>query len=621
MPGAPSEPRRSRPRHGLRCFTGGLLVALCIAAGGPLAAVQATAQPALTVALLTESVWSTTATMPKALSPSNEDPAQPTEKPTPPTEDPVSPTPDPKPTDPKPTDPKPTDPKPTDPKQTEPAPTEPAPTESPEVVPADDSAPTEVETVVVDPEPPVLQQIPPASTVTSTSWVSWVIAAAVLLASAILLFLLHTKFFRRFLAESDAEDTLDAVSRVAPQVETFAAVEAVGDAMIDAGYSVVSVQTALEDIASVNGHQSTEVVVFPTALVVSARDGGEVRTGAISSGRSKLLLHQIDALDSLVWRARTGELNPQEITHGIRQLRRAPSPYPVLLRVAAYMLLCAGIAVLLGASWVGVGLATLFGTLVGSVLQLTVKAPRQYQPLITVALSFAVSVAVFTLVGAGLDPGVLPSLIAPLVILLPGALLTTAVIELSTGQMMSGAGRLAAGFMQLILLSVGIVAGAMLVGVPQIDFAESYHSIGPAAPWVAVAAFGVGIVINQSGRPASIPWILLVLYVAYGAQVLGDVFFGGVLSALIGALVMTPFAIFVSRLPTGPAAVVSFLPAFWLLVPGALGLVGITSMLGGGDAGSTTLVTTLFTMVAIALGILAGSAFSSRLRSSRRALL
>ena len=111
-------------------------------------------------------------------------------------------------------------------------------------------------------------------------------------------------------------------------------------------------------------------------------------------------------------------------------------------------------------------------------------------------------------------------------------------------------------------------------------------------------------------RPSSLGWILLVLYVAYGGQVLGGLFFGGVLSAFVGAAGMTPVADLVARQRTGPPAIVSFTPAFWLLVPGALGLVGVAALLNGDSTGTTTLVTTVETMVAIALGVLVGRAIS-----------
>ncbi len=55
--------------------------------------------------------------------------------------------------------------------------------------------------------------------------------------------------------------------------------EAAGEAMIDAGYSVTGVRTALNDIARVNEKPLTEIVVLPTALFVSTRRSGEMRTG------------------------------------------------------------------------------------------------------------------------------------------------------------------------------------------------------------------------------------------------------------------------------------------------------------------------------------------------------
>jgi len=82
----------------------------------------------------------------------------------------------------------------------------------------------------------------------------------------------------------------------------------------------------------------------------------------------------------------------------------------------------------------------------------------------------------------------------------------------------------------------------------------------------------------------------------------------------------TPVAVLVARQQSGPPAIVCFLPAFWLLVPGALGLVGVASVLGGDSGGVSSLVTTVSTMVAIALGVLAGTAITGRLRSGPGAI-
>jgi uncharacterized membrane protein YjjB (DUF3815 family) len=154
------------------------------------------------------------------------------------------------------------------------------------------------------------------------------------------------------------------------------------------------------------------------------------------------------------------------------------------------------------------------------------------------------------------------------------------------------------------------LAAAALVGVPAFDLTATKPALGAVGPWLAVGVFGVGIVMNLCARPSSLGWILLVLYVTYGGPGAGSLFFGGVLSAFVGAAVMTPVADLVARQRTGPPAIVSFTPAFWLLVPGALGLVGVAALLNGDSTGTTTLVTTVETMVAIALGVLVGRAIS-----------
>jgi uncharacterized membrane protein YjjP (DUF1212 family) len=503
-----------------------------------------------------------------------------------------------------------------------PTPTEgvPTATSSPVPPPTATATPTPTATATTAPSAPgaVLEpQPPPWREADSADLTSWLVAAAVLLSGLVLVVVLGRRPDPAVTRLPQPPPGPGAAGPGADVEAGLAGLEAIGEAMIDAGYSVTGIRSALVDIAAVNGYPATEIVVLPTALFVSTRGHGEIHTGAVSSGHAPLRLDQIDALDDVVRAARAVPSDPGSVAAAVAAVRALPPPYSAPQRVAAYTLLSAALAVLLGASWGGVGAAAVLGLIIGVVLLVTQSIGRQYQALVTVSSAFVVSAAVFGLTQYGLDPGVLAALIAPLVTFLPGALLTTGVVELATGQMMAGAGRLAAGTMQLVLLAVGIVAGASVVGVPQLDLGEAANPIGPLGPWLAVALFGIGVVIYQCGRPASIAWVLVVLYVAYGAQVIGDIFFGGVLSAMVGALVMTPVAYLVSRQPRGPAAFTCFLPAFWLLVPGALGLVGVASILDGDSAGLTTLVTTASTMVSIMLGILTGTAVGARLAGGR----
>lgn len=508
-------------------------------------------------------------------------------------------------------------------------PTETAEPESAPTLPPETTAQPEPPILTAEPEPPgptaqpeassperaptigVLEAVPPVWQTTQPDPWSWGIALVVLVIAATFVLLLSRRPDPR---ESWAPEAVPATVRaIGSTQERLAGLEAVGEAMTDAGYSVSGIHSALTDIAHVNGFPETEIVVLPTALFVSARGQGEVRTGAVSSGHFPLRLDQIDALDDVIHDARTRPSDPAIIKSGIEDVRGLQAPYSTIQRVAAHSLLSASLSVLLGASWVGLGVAAALGLVVGVLLMVTREVKSQYRSLVTVGVAFLVAGAVFALARIGLDPGVLPALIAPLITFLPGGLLTTGVIELATGQMMAGAGRLAAGGMQLIMLAAGVIAGASLVGVPHLDLQEAQYPLGTWGPWLAVATFGLSTVIFRCGRPRTIVWTLLVLYVAFGAQVLGGLFFGGVLSAMIGAFAMTPVAYLVSRQPSGPAAFASFLPAFWMLVPGTLGVVGVASLLSGDSTGLTTLVVMTSTMVAITLGILIGSALGGRL--------
>ncbi len=70
----------------------------------------------------------------------------------------------------------------------------------------------------------------------------------------------------------------------------------------------------------------------------------------------------------------------------------------------------------------------------------------------------------------------------------------------------------------------------------------------------------------------------MVLIAAGAGQDVGPVRFGGELNGFFGAVAMTPLALGFDHLPNGPPMVVTFLPAFGVLVPGAVGLIRIAGI-------------------------------------------
>jgi uncharacterized membrane protein YjjB (DUF3815 family) len=71
---------------------------------------------------------------------------------------------------------------------------------------------------------------------------------------------------------------------------------------------------------------------------------------------------------------------------------------------------------------------------------------------------------------------------------------------------------------------------------------------------------------------------------------------------------MVPIAHIVSHARTAPPAHVMFLPAFWLLVPGTIGLIGITEIVGNNaQHGTQNVAAALTSIPSVALGILVGT--------------
>ena len=123
-------------------------------------------------------------------------------------------------------------------------------------------------------------------------------------------------------------------------------------------------------------------------------------------------------------------------------------------------------------------------------------------------------------------------------------------------------------------------------------------------------------------RPArSVPWMLVIMLAAYAGQVAGAALFGALLSGFFGALAMTPLALWVETLRNGPPKLVTFLPGFWLLVPGAAGLIGVTELLSDSHLlGAQAVVDSLVTVTSIALGVLIGTAVYRTTDTGLRAL-
>ena len=392
-----------------------------------------------------------------------------------------------------------------------------------------------------------------------------------------------------------------------------------GIAMSEAGDSVDAIDAGLRAIIAAYGVEHVEVAVLPTSLMVGTGHGTGTQIEIGIPQGTRLRFDQVAELYTLVRAASSASIPPGAALEQLHAIYRMPPTFRWPVRTLGHAVMTVGLALLLQPTIGAVGAAFVLGLLVG-----LAKLPRlaTLQIVFPVVIAFVVSVIVFaTLQHVQIDNPV-RILIPPLVTFLPGAALTIATVELAAGQMVSGASRLVSGLVQLLLLAFGILAASALFELSAAVLADNpVNRLGWWAPWLGVVVFAVGNYLHLSAPARSLPWMLVIMFAAYAGQVAGAAVFGGLLSGFFGALAMTPLALWVETLRSGPPKLVTFLPGFWLLVPGAAGLIGVTELLGvDHQLGAQAVVDSLVTVMSIALGVLIGTAAYHTTDSGLRAL-
>jgi uncharacterized membrane protein YjjP (DUF1212 family) len=382
-----------------------------------------------------------------------------------------------------------------------------------------------------------------------------------------------------------------------------------GQAYLACGEQTAKVELLLRRTASAYGMRKSRVVAFPTAVFISIHDAAGERVTLAECEPQTLRLDQMADVYAVGEVAQRAEVAPGEGLQQLSAILAKKARFGAAGIVVGHTILTVGLAMVLMPTVANLGAAAALGFIVGVVKLFNRGRAVLAVPLPVIAAAF-VSTLVFLAVRYGLAVDPLHALVPPLVTFLPGGMLALGMVELAYGDMVSGSSRLIAGFVQLVLLAFGLAAGAVLVGYNSTDLiysAAQYVKVIEAS-WAGVLVFGLGVYLHFSAPRNSLQWILLVLLIAFGAQRLAVGFFGSEISGFFGTLVATPLGYLIQLRFRGPPATVTFLPTFWLLVPGALGLLSVTRMLSDRAAGIDGLITVVFVITSVALGTLVGAA-------------
>ncbi len=362
-----------------------------------------------------------------------------------------------------------------------------------------------------------------------------------------------------------------------------------------------------------------EVFSTPTTIIMSFGAPAELRTRMMRVEGGELDMGKLAQVDQLADAVAAHQITAAEGVDRLSEIIAAPPRFGRGLSTLMHGVTAGSLAVFFGGGLEDVAVSAAIGLLLGVLAQYARRSTDQARVFELVGAAFAAFAAsIVSAIWLPINPAVVT--VAALIVLLPGMSLTVAMTELATRNLISGTARLMSAVIVLLELVVGVAIGERLAGA-LVDIHQAVPVGLPEwAQWVALVASSLGVSIVVQARPSAFGWILAACVVGYTGSRVGSEWLGGSsygqLGVMVGAFALGVLGNVYARLLERPAQIV-LVPAMLTLVPGAMGLRGMASLL---DHDTLSGVETVFAMFVVALGIVAGLLISNAVVSPRRSL-
>jgi uncharacterized membrane protein YjjP (DUF1212 family) len=352
----------------------------------------------------------------------------------------------------------------------------------------------------------------------------------------------------------------------------------------------------------------------PTGMILSFSDAS--RDDALADTTQVIRLEPGDVdlrklcqADDIAEQVLDGRLGIESATAALKALDRPAGRRAQALTAISFGLTSASVAGLLRASWADLAASAGIGFLIGAMYVMGARRPRLAEALEAVAALVAMLLA--SALAAFVVPLSLKTVIvAALIVLLPGMMLTNAVAELTSQHLVSGTARFAGAFAVLLKLTFGTVAASQLARVlgwhPQ-DVLEA-TALPPA--WVEWACLAIGCyafaVLFKADR-RDYPLVMASAALGYLVTRFGGQAFGSAAGVFLGGMVVTAASNAYARWVNRPGALIR-VPGIILLVPGSVGFRGLTFVMEQDVAlGLETGVLLVNLLIALVAGLLFGN--------------
>lgn len=372
-----------------------------------------------------------------------------------------------------------------------------------------------------------------------------------------------------------------------------------------AGVASDQLERTITAISGVLGLQ-VEIFALPTnvTLAIGERHAQQIVMLRMSPGRVNL--RRLALLNEIFDDLQSGAIQLHDAIAQLRGLDTRCPPPPVYMTILALASVAVGVAVLLGGGVHELIVAALIGMSTGALSYFTTRNAVMDR-LFEVFAAFVATLIVAAYTHYAHPVNLYISIVAGVVVLLPGYSLTLALHELANQDLIAGTARLGRVFAILLSLGCGAFLGFAVVGSAFGHTADVQpHPVGTAFWIVAILLLSFGLSVDLDARFRDFAWVLLASIVALGTsyafgKVPGAHQVAPFLASLICGLVANGGAKFL-RVPQP----VFLIPALHVLVPGSLSyqsVLWVVSENNYADA-ATLAVNALIAAILIVAGLL-----------------
>lgn len=374
------------------------------------------------------------------------------------------------------------------------------------------------------------------------------------------------------------------------------------------GVPSYELERLLTNVAEQLGY-GLQCIAVPTSITMTFMlEEDKPQTYVIRSNSGEVDVDKLSRTMDVAYAVINDEMTTEE---GAIQLNEITKSKPVHNRywtIICFMLVSASIARIFNGGLLEVLTGAVIGLSVGLLVNIggtRSDTVANLMPALSAFMASVISVGFNKWLGLG---STYIPIVAGIIILVPGMMLTIAMAELATQNLVSGTARLLGSAVIFIQMTFGVAIGSQLGNFlfPS-DVITPLILLPTWTIWIAIAATSFSFVVLFQMRWKSFLWIVAAVCIAYFVSRWGVKLMNPASGAFIGALCVGLFANLAYRIKQVPTAT-CLMPGFIILVPGSVGFKSLTALLDHDIIGG---LDTAFNMIIIGISLVTGLLISS----------